>query len=193
MRPRNIVLSLVFLLGVLLGAPSAFGAEAKPAPAPATKATSAARVDLNTASEKELIDLPGIGEANAKKIIQNRPYSSLRDLKKAGLSDATIKKMSGHATVKRSAAAREKKRETIPAKHTERTPRENANTSASRAEPAKTPAAGSSEAAKSGKVWLNTESNIYHRSDSRWFGTTKNGKFVDEAQARKEGARESKE
>ena len=33
-------------------------------------------VDINSASEKQLMKLPGIGEADAKRIIANRPYAS---------------------------------------------------------------------------------------------------------------------
>ncbi len=33
-------------------------------------------VDINSANEKQLMKLPGIGEADAKRIIANRPYAS---------------------------------------------------------------------------------------------------------------------
>jgi hypothetical protein len=43
----------------------------------------------------------------------------------------------------------------------------------------------------SGKVWVNLDSGIYHRS-GRWYGKTKNGKFMSEAEAKRSGYRESK-
>ena len=43
----------------------------------------------------------------------------------------------------------------------------------------------------SGKVWVNLDSGIYHRS-GRWYGKTKNGKFMSEAEAKQAGYRESK-
>lgn len=38
------------------------------------------KVNINTASEQELIDLPWIGPVTAKKIIANRPYKSYDDI-----------------------------------------------------------------------------------------------------------------
>jgi competence protein ComEA len=49
-----------------------------------------ALVDLNSASEKELEALPGVGPATSKKIIANRPYKSVDELSKAGLSTKAI-------------------------------------------------------------------------------------------------------
>jgi len=45
-----------------------------------TKTTTTSLVDLNTASKKALMTLPGITETNAQKIIENRPYKSKADL-----------------------------------------------------------------------------------------------------------------
>jgi competence protein ComEA len=43
-------------------------------------------VDINTASQAELEAVKGVGPATAKKIIANRPYQSLDELSKVGLS-----------------------------------------------------------------------------------------------------------
>ena len=40
-----------------------------------------------------------------------------------------------------------------------------------------------------GLVWVNTETHVYHREGSRFYGTTKKGKYMTEAEAMKEGSR----
>jgi hypothetical protein len=40
-----------------------------------------------------------------------------------------------------------------------------------------------------GLVWVNTETHVYHKDGSRFYGTTKKGKYVSEADAIKEGDR----
>jgi outer membrane biosynthesis protein TonB len=40
-----------------------------------------------------------------------------------------------------------------------------------------------------GLVWVNTDSHIYHKEGSRFYGKTKNGKYMSEADAIKEGNR----
>lgn len=39
------------------------------------------------------------------------------------------------------------------------------------------------------KVWVNTKSGVYHCPGSRWYGGTKQGKYVGECEARKAGYR----
>ena len=65
----------------------------------------AKKVDLNTATQKELEDVKGVGPATAKKIIANRPYKSVDELKKAGLSDKQIKSIGPSVTVGAAPAA----------------------------------------------------------------------------------------
>ena len=63
-----------------------------------------------------------------------------------------------------------------------------AKTTTSSAEANATPAPGGGR----GLVWVNTESHIYHKEGSRFYGKTKQGKYVSEADAIKEGDRASK-
>ncbi len=72
-------------------------------------------------------------------------------------------------------------------------PAAQANPSATPAVPTTTtktsgaPSAQEIAAAKaSGKVWVNTESGVYHKS-GRWYGKTKSGKFMTEAEAKAAG------
>ena len=44
-----------------------------------------------------------------------------------------------------------------------------------------------------GMVWVNTETKVYHNQDSRYYGRTKKGKYMTEAEAIKEGYKASKE
>jgi hypothetical protein len=44
-----------------------------------------------------------------------------------------------------------------------------------------------------GLLWVNTDSHVYHKEGSRFYGKTKNGKYVSEADAVKEGDKASKE
>jgi competence protein ComEA len=45
-----------------------------------SKASAADKLDINSATKEQLDALPGIGEAFAQKIIDNRPYRTKRDL-----------------------------------------------------------------------------------------------------------------
>jgi hypothetical protein len=45
-------------------------------------------------------------------------------------------------------------------------------------------------AKSSGKVWVNLDSGVYHKG-GRWYGTTKNGKFMTEAEAQQAGYKAS--
>jgi hypothetical protein len=42
-------------------------------------------------------------------------------------------------------------------------------------------------------VWVNTDSKIYHKQGSRWYGNTKKGQWMSEGDAQKAGYKESKE
>ena len=145
------------------------------APAPPQKAEkaakSAAKVDLNAATEEELQELPGIGPANAKKIVSGRPYKSVGDLSKAGIPAATIEKITPLVTVKAPA----------PPTKAEKSGGKSDDSTVKRTPP------------KKGMVWANTDSKIYHKEGSRWYGKTKEGKWMTEQDAIKEGYRVSKD
>jgi DNA uptake protein ComE-like DNA-binding protein len=58
-------------------------------------------VDVNSATEGQLLDLPGIGRPQARKIIDNRPYAEKHDLVAKGvLSAATYAKIRDSITVR---------------------------------------------------------------------------------------------
>src|SRR4029453_14103187 len=133
--------------------------------------------------------LPGVGEATAKKIIAGRPYQSVADLSKAGVNKSTLQKITplvsvGPALPKSStpSAAAPPAGSAAPQK-----PTMSGKTDKAAAEiEAKAPPA-------KGMVWVNTNSKVYHREGDRWYGKTKEGKFMTEADAIKEGYHASKE
>jgi competence protein ComEA len=57
-------------------------------------------INLNTASEKDLQKVPGIGKARAAKIVKARPFTSVDDLvTKKIVSSKELGKMRSHLTV----------------------------------------------------------------------------------------------
>ena len=64
----------------LMAAPQATAPAKTSAKTAATKATSAALVDINSASADELSALPGIGKVYSDRIIKGRPYKGKNEL-----------------------------------------------------------------------------------------------------------------
>ena len=176
-------------LGLMLTlALPAFAGQVAPAKTAQAKAP-AAVVNLNTASESDLVALPGVGPATAKKIIAGRPYTSVADLAKAGVPKNTIEKISSMVTVgaATSAAAAPPAPKPAPAP-TAPPPAPAAPTAA------KTPSVPTTvqQPPVKGMVWVNLSSKVFHREGDRYYGNTKNGKFMTEADAVKAGYREAK-
>jgi hypothetical protein len=71
----------------------------------------------------------------------------------------------------------------------------NSTASASPTKPAKsvpTPQKVQAAGGGAGKVWVNTETHVYHKEGSKWYGKTKNGKYLSEQEAINEGDKAAK-
>jgi hypothetical protein len=163
----------------------------------ATK-SSTEKVDLNTASAKELEELPGVGPASAKKIIAARPYGSVADLAKAGLPAKTVATITPLVTVSGTPAAPVATAPAPPAAAVPARAAPAATAPATAAPAASAPAAAAVAGPAQtppvkGMVWVNTATKVYHREGDRWYGKTKAGKFMTEADAIAAGYRAAKE
>jgi competence protein ComEA len=98
---KKIITSGVLILFVLIFVPAiGHSADAKAPAKPAetksseTSAPTGDLIDINSATKEQLMSLPGIGEAYAKKIIEGRPYKSKLELtQKKIIPGATYKKI----------------------------------------------------------------------------------------------------
>jgi hypothetical protein len=73
-------------------------------------------------------------------------------------------------------------------------PAKDAKTTAPKAAKAAAPtAADIADAKAKGLVWCNNNSKVYHLSDSKFYGTTKNGKFLSVDDAKKAGFKQAQD
>ena len=200
---------LVIAFGLLLGSPLS-AQKSKKSKSDATQTQTApasgAKVDLNTASQKDLEALPGVGAATAKKIIAGRPYSSVADLSKAGVSKRTINKIQDQVTVSAGAAPPAAKPDTSaaaskPGKSSpdKAAPPQSSSTTPPSSSASSTPRTSKPEsnsqtapAAGSGQVWVNLDTKVYHKQGDRWYGKTKHGQYMSEQDAIAAGYRAAK-
>jgi competence protein ComEA len=158
----------------------------------AATSASGGPVNLNTASQKELEDLPGVGAATAKKIIAGRPYSSVDDLAKAGVSKRTISKIGSLVTVGSGRSSRTSASTASSSSSSSTSESRSSASSKTSASESRAESAPAQPPPSKGMVWVNTASGIFHREGDRWYGNTKQGKYMTEADAIKAGYREAK-
>lgn len=161
------------------------------------------KVDVNSATEAELEELPGVGPATAAKIIAGRPYASVSELDKA-VNAKTLAQITPLVTAKKTASSTTSAASSSSASSDTSTAASSSSSkstaSKASASPKAKPAAddeGEEVAARTppraGLVWVNTDSKVYHVEGDRWYGKTKKGEWMTEADAVKAGYRPVKE
>jgi hypothetical protein len=149
------------------------------------------KVNINTATQEELTQLPGMTKRKAAKVINGRPYASIDDLSKSGLTSKQIGKIKPLITFEGGSASPAAAATGQPAAANSKHP-PNTQSTASR-QFASTESAKVQTPPQPGMVWANPKSKIYHVEGDRYYGKTKNGQWMTEADAIKAGYRKSKQ
>jgi DNA uptake protein ComE-like DNA-binding protein len=159
---------------------------------PASKTgTASAQVDINTATQAELEKVKGVSAAYAKRIIAARPYANVQELSKSGIPASRLTSIIPQVTVGETKTSAEKT--ATNSRAASKTP---ASTSRRTGATSKAPVDEEPTEARTpprkGMVWVNTSSKIYHMEGDKWYGKTKKGEWMTEADAEKAGYRKAK-
>jgi hypothetical protein len=145
------------------------------------------KINVNTASQEELAGLPGMSKKKVAKLIAGRPYSSASDLSKSGLTAKQIDKITPLLSFEGGATA------AAPSPEAAETPahgRKHAASAATASSAEETTTAQTPP--QPGMVWVTKKTKIYHEPGDRWYGKTKHGEWMTEADAIKAGYRKAK-
>jgi len=144
----------------------------KPAP-PVAVPTRAHPLDANTASERELAVLPGVGPDGAKKIVEGRPYTTVADLARTGLPKQTLERIGPLVRVSGAGGLS--------------TPMGAADAPMSPAPPPKSPGTP-----HPGMVWGDPDSRTYRAASDPASGRSPHGRWMTKSQAVEAGYRKEK-
>ena len=150
-------------------------------------ATAQEKINVNTASQEELAGLPGMSKKKVAKLIAGRPYNSAADLSKSGLTAKQIDKITPLVSFEGGASA------AAPSPEAAETPahgRKHAASAATASSAEETTTAQTPP--QPGMVWVTRKTKIYHEPGDRWYGKTKHGEWMTEADAIKAGYRKAK-
>jgi hypothetical protein len=159
--------------------------------------STAAKININTASQSDLTGLPGMSKKKADKVIAGRPHGSAADLSKSGLSAKQIQKITplitfegGPVPAATSSPAESRSSAETPAAATTPAAHKSRNSSATASSTSESAAAQTPP--QPGMVWVSRRSKVYHVQGDRWYGKTKHGEWMTEADAIKAGYHKAK-